>query len=62
MGLNVSERKISIQESMKPMKNRKEAFGTGTAAVISPIGELCWNDKCITLSDGQIGEISQSLR
>ena len=62
-GLNVSERKISIQEIYEAHEKGqlKEAFGTGTAAVISPIGELCWNDKCITLSDGQIGEISQSL-
>ena len=62
-GLNVSERKISIQEIYDAHENGqlKEAFGTGTAAVISPIGELCWDDKCITLSDGQIGEISQTL-
>lgn len=62
-GLNVSERKISIQEIYDAHENGqlKEAFGTGTAAVISPIGELCWNDKCIKLSGGNIGELSQKL-
>ena len=36
-------------------------FRSGTAAVISPIGELCWNDKRLSLSDGKIGELSQKL-
>ena len=62
-GLNVSERRISIQEIYDAAENGqlKEAFGTGTAAVISPIGELCWNDKKLTLSGGKIGELSQKL-
>ncbi len=62
-GLNVSERRVSIQEIYDASEKGllKEAFGTGTAAVISPIGELCWNDKKITLSEGHIGEISQKL-
>ncbi|NLB79084.1 MAG: branched chain amino acid aminotransferase, partial [Clostridiaceae bacterium] len=62
-GLNVSERRISIQEIYDAADNGqlKEAFGTGTAAVISPIGELCWNDKRLSLSDGKIGELSQKL-
>ncbi len=62
-GLNVSERRVSIQEIYEASEKGllKEAFGTGTAAVISPIGELCWNDKKIILSEGHIGEISQKL-
>jgi branched-chain amino acid aminotransferase len=62
-GLKVSERRISIQEIYEANEKGllKEAFGTGTAAVISPIGELCWNDKKITLSGGKIGELSQKL-
>lgn len=62
-GLNVRERKISIQEIYDANENGllKEAFGTGTAAVISPIGELCWNDRKIILSNGRIGELSQKL-
>lgn len=36
-----------------------EAFGTGTAAVISPVGELTWQDRTMTLNDNVIGPISQ---
>ena len=45
-GLNVSERPIEIQEIYDAYQNGqlKEAFGTGTAAVISPIGQLKWDD------------------
>jgi branched-chain amino acid aminotransferase len=62
-GLKVSERRISIQEIYDANEKGllKEAFGTGTAAVISPIGELFWNDRKITLSGGRIGELSGRL-
>ncbi|MEG0979113.1 MAG: branched-chain amino acid aminotransferase [Oscillospiraceae bacterium] len=62
-GLKVSERAISIEEVAKAADEGrlKEAFGSGTAAVISPIGELCWNDKIMKINDGKIGEISQKL-
>ena len=38
----------------------KEAFGSGTAAVISPIGELKINEHVLQLSGGKIGPISQN--
>ncbi|KAF0192658.1 MAG: branched-chain amino acid aminotransferase, partial [Bacteroidetes bacterium] len=38
-----------------------EAFGTGTAAVISPIGELNWDGNIISLTDGKTGELSVRL-
>lgn len=62
-GLNVSERKISIDEIFDAGEKGqlKEAFGSGTAAVISPIGELCWNNRKLSLSGGKIGELSQKL-
>ncbi len=62
-GLKVSERRIAITEIFEANEKGllKEAFGTGTAAVISPIGELSWKDKKVTLSGGRIGEISQRL-
>lgn len=62
-GLKVSERKISMEEILEASEKGqlKEAFGTGTAAVISPIGELFWNDKKLSLSGGKIGELSQKL-
>ena len=62
-GYKVSERRVSIQELEEAHKNGqfKEAFGTGTAAVISPIGELKYGDFVMELNGGQIGEISQKL-
>lgn len=62
-GMKVSERRISIQEVAEAAKNGhlKEAFGTGTAAVISPIGHLKWEDHIMLINHGNIGEISQRL-
>ena len=62
-GYKVSERQISIDEVAKAYDEGKlvESFGTGTAAVISPIGELKWGDKIMTINNGEIGEISQKL-
>ena len=62
-GIKVTERRIAIQELYDAYDNGTlvEAFGSGTAAVISPIGELIWEDRAITLSDGKIGELSQKL-
>ncbi len=62
-GIKVSERKISVHELYEAYEQGKfeEAFGTGTAAVISPIGEFNWDGKVIKLSDGKIGELSLKL-
>lgn len=62
-GYIVEERKISIDELMSEHKkgNLKEAFGTGTAAVISPIGMLKYKNETICINDGKIGNISQNL-
>ncbi len=63
MDIKVTERKITIQELYDAHEKGllREAFGTGTAAVISPIGELNWEGKIITINDGKIGPISQKL-
>lgn len=62
-GLNVSERKLSVAEIEKAYDEGKlkEAFGTGTAAVISPIGQLKAGDKVMEINNNQIGELSQKL-
>ncbi len=62
-GLKVSERRLSIDEVAQAAKEGrlKEAFGSGTAAVISPIGELKWGDDVMKINNGEIGEISQKL-
>lgn len=62
-GLKVTERQISIDELVEASKSGqlKEAFGSGTAAVISPIGELLYGDDKMKINNGEIGEVSQKL-
>jgi branched-chain amino acid aminotransferase len=62
-GLKVSERRISIQEISDAYDAGKlqEVFGTGTAAVISPVGILKWGDKVMEINGNKIGDISQKL-
>lgn len=62
-GIKVSEKRISIQEIADAYDAGKldEVFGTGTAAVISPVGNLKWNDKVMEINDNKIGKISQML-
>ena len=59
----VEERKISIDELFELHASGKlqEAFGTGTAAVISPVGEFIMCDKHIEIGGGNIGTLSQKL-
>lgn len=62
-GYKVSERKLSIEEVAKAYEEGRlvEAFGTGTAAVISPIGLLKWGDDLMEINGGKIGELSQKM-
>ncbi len=62
-GQKVTERKISIDEIMDAHAagSLKEAFGSGTAAVISPVGEIKYGEKVITINDNQTGPIAQKL-
>jgi hypothetical protein len=39
----------------------EEVFGTGTAAVISPVGQLRWEQHIMPVQDGGIGPVSQKL-
>ena len=59
-GYTVTERQIAIQEVADAYDAGKlnEMFGTGTAAVISPVGELKWGDKIMKINNGEIGPIS----
>jgi branched-chain amino acid aminotransferase len=59
----MKERKISIQELSEAHKagHAQEAFCAGTAAVVSPIGELKWKDTVMRFNDGKIGSITQKL-
>lgn len=62
-GIKTTEKKFKIQEVYDAHDAGKleEVFATGTAAVISPVGELCWKDRVITINKNEIGEISHRL-
>ncbi len=62
-GYKVEERKISIEELIQAAEDGKldEAFGTGTAAVISPVGEIFYEGKNYIINDGKIGPIAQEI-
>lgn len=63
LGYTAEERKLAIQEVFDAAHAGKldEAFGTGTAAVVSPVGELCWDDEKVVVNGGEIGPITQKL-
>ena len=62
-GYKVSERLLSVDELAAAMENGtlEEAWGCGTAAVISPIGELAYKGKKFAVNGGKIGEVTQHL-
>ncbi len=61
--IKVSERQISIDEVMQAHSSGslQEIFGSGTAAVISPVGELKYNDTVISIGNGSVGPIAHRL-
>ena len=63
LGLTVEERQIDINDLMTDIRAGKvsEAFGSGTAAVITPVGKLCYKDEVLPLTGGKVGEITQKL-
>ena len=63
LGLTVEERQIDINDLMADIRAGKvsEAFGSGTAAVITPVGKLCYKDESQQLTGGKVGEITQKL-
>lgn len=62
-GINVHERLITAQELFDAADTGalEEAWGSGTAAVISPIGEMGWEGRSATINHGQIGSLTQRL-
>lgn len=62
-GYKVSERELSIDDLMEAGHNGtlKEVFGTGTAAVISPVGELNYQGDIVTINDFKTGPLTQRL-
>ena len=62
-GYKVSEERLPIVDIMKAGAEGKleEVFGTGTAAVISPVGELRYEDQVAVINDFKTGELTQRL-
>jgi branched-chain amino acid aminotransferase len=62
-GLPVSERPISIDELLAAHRNGalREVFGCGTAAVITPVGELGWRGEKLIINGGEAGETARRL-
>ena len=62
-GIPVEERLVTAQELFDAAKagTLEEAWGTGTAAVVSPIGLLAWEDQKVEVSGGNIGPLTQKL-
>lgn len=62
-GYPVHERSLSIDELMQAGRDGtlEEAFGTGTAAVISPVGEFLYKDETVTVNNFETGVLTQKL-
>lgn len=62
-GYRVGERRISIEEVIAGIESGSltEAFGTGTAAVVSPVGLIRYKDRDYTIGGGKMGEVTKML-
>ena len=62
-GIPVEERQISVDEVIKTAESgeMEECFGTGTAAVVSPVGELRFENEKMPISNNHIGELTQRI-
>ena len=62
-GLKVSEKKVTIDEVLAANEKGRlqEIFGTGTAAVISPVGELNYKGQICTINKGKTGDLARKL-
>ncbi len=63
LGIEIEERALTVDEVLEGAMNGRlqEAFGTGTAVVISPVGEFCYKERCVRLGDGKPGELTMKL-
>jgi branched-chain amino acid aminotransferase len=62
-GIRVAERPSSITEVFAVARSGqlREVFGMGTAAVISPVSELSYQDQRVTINNGQVGPLAKRL-
>lgn len=63
LGLKVEERPVAIDELLAGIKAGRiqEAFGCGTAAVVSPVATFGYRDELVTLGSGEVGKVTQLL-
>lgn len=63
MGYQIEERALTVDEVMEGAASGRltEAFGTGTAVVISPVGSFCYKGSCVQLGDGNPGKLTMEL-
>ncbi len=63
MGISVTERRIAMEELYEAAKKGEleEVFGAGTAAVVSPVGRLLWDDREIVVNGGKMGELTKTF-
>ena len=63
LGFKVEERKIDVEALMVDIRSGKvkEAFGSGTAAVVTPVGALSYKDECLTIGNNEVGKLTQKL-
>ena len=63
LGIPAEERPIEIDELMAGVRDGRvsEAFGTGTAAVVSPVGVLGYRDQVVTVGSGDVGPVTRRL-
>ena len=62
-GLNVSERPLSMEEILTAFNNGslQEAFASGTAAIVSPIGQVCYQNREYAINEGRTGSLTERL-
>ena len=63
LGIKIEERQISIDEVVSAYKDGslQEVFASGTAAIISPIGQIIWEDEVFTINNNEVGKISKNF-
>jgi branched-chain amino acid aminotransferase len=61
--IRVAERPVAIDEVVQAARrgSLREVWGTGTAAVISPVGELAYKGERLVINDGRTGELTRRL-
>ena len=62
-GYVVKERKISIEELLDACRagELREMFASGTAAIVSPVGELVYQGESLKIGDGSIGPVAKEM-